>query len=162
MIPIRGAYKLIMDKKKNMYFILGIIAFFVVILIWAMKGNEPIGARLNKSPEPSSGYTNSLEVPGSGGKLLSYTQAVKEYQGRIVQFDAMCQAHPNNFTVKNGTAVMFDNRSGDGRWFSLNNFGYYLKGYGFTVITLSSRKLPLTVVVDCGSAQNVAQILIQK
>ena len=150
---------------RNLNLIIFIVAAFLVIVIWAVAANKPIAPYLvddsatdavfTSTPLPKSGAT------GSSGKL-TYDQAVKQFEGRRVQFDAMCQAIPNNFTVKNGTQIMLDNRSGDARWVSLNNFGYHLSGYGFTIVTMSSKNLPLNVLIDCGSAQNVGQILIQK
>lgn len=116
------------------------------------------------SPSPTAKtpakVTKSPTVPTSN--TIGYDAALKKYVGLIVQFDARCQAIPSRITVKNGTSVMFDNRSGDARWFSLNGIGYYLKGYDFTILPMSSSVLPQTVTIDCGSAQNVGQIVIQR
>ena len=105
-----------------------------------------------KVPKPASAKTNP--------KL--YTDLVTEYSGRHIQFDIACQAIPNNVTYKNGTSVMFDNRSGDARSISVGGTIYYLAGYGYKIITLSSKTLPKTLLISCGAAVNVGQILLQK
>ncbi len=144
-----------------------LVGLFLLVVIWALKVNKPISPYLietrqpQASATPSSGSAPSAAQAGAV-KAMKYGDALKQYSGRVIQFDASCQAHPNSITVKNGTAIMFDNRSGDARWFTLNGFGYHLDGYGYTVVTVSSKKLPATVLVDCGGAQNVGQILVQK
>ena len=155
-----------MLSQKNKNFALILVGLFLVVVIWALSVNKPIAPYLTKQPN-SSGSTMPTIIPASPPNkavviVPKYEDVVKEFGGRRIQFDAMCQAIPNSFTVKSGTQVMFDNRSGDARWFTLNGFGYHLNGYSFTTVTLSSKKLPLNVVIDCGSAQNVAQILLQK
>ena len=57
---------------------------------------------------------------------------------------------------------MFANRSGDQRWISLDGKAYSVNGYGFRILTLAINILPHTTIIDCGSAQGVAQILIQQ
>ena len=141
-----------------------LVGLFLVVVLWALKVNKPISPYLiepktTSAPAPSG---SPVGTASPTARPISYGDAVKQFTGRRVQFDQRCQAIPVSFTVKNNTQVMFDNRSGDARWFSLNGFGYHLSGFGFTIITLSSKKLPFNVVIDCGSAQNVGQILIQK
>ena len=113
------------------------------------------------SGPPVASQPAGRKTTGGTAFNLTYEQAIKKYEGVRIQFDASCQAIPNQITVKTGANVMFDNRSGDARWISLNNVGYYINGYDFAVLRLASKTLPSNVVLDCGSAQNVGQILIQ-
>ncbi len=99
---------------------------------------------------------------GTTQQVKTYDQLVKDFSGRRIQFDITCQAIPNNVTYKNGTQVMFDNRSGDARWISVGGAEYYLSGYGYKVLTLSSKTLPKNLYLNCGSAVNVGQILLQR
>ena len=92
----------------------------------------------------------------------TYGDAVQKYGDKRIQFDMYCQANPVNSTYKNGTAIMLDNRSGDARTIAVNGVHYVLGGYGWKILTLSSKVLPATWAVDCGSARNVSKILIQK
>jgi len=57
---------------------------------------------------------------------------------------------------------MFDNRSGDARYIKVGDQVYQLAGYGYKILTLTSPVLPKTLLLDCGSAVNVGQILLQK
>lgn len=131
----------------------------------APAGSESPSASVSPSATPTpSGAVRYTPKPttGSGAVTLSYAEALQKYAGVRIQFDARCQASPNQITVKNGTSVMFDNRSGDARTIVVGAVTYSIAGYGFRIIPMNSRTLPATVRIDCGSAQNVAQIIIQK
>ncbi|MEK7125061.1 MAG: hypothetical protein AAB864_01560 [Patescibacteria group bacterium] len=116
------------------------------------------------SPSPGTGSpTKPKATPSVSAAPLSYSQALQQHTGRLMQFDAYCQVRPSTqIVVKNGQTVMFDNRSGDARWFSLNGVGYQIAGYGYRILPMTSKSLPETVVVDCGAAQNVAKIIVQQ
>jgi hypothetical protein len=92
---------------------------------------------------------------------MSYTDALKAYAGRIIQFDSSCQAHPVAATFKSGTSVMLDNRSSSARTVSIDGTSYSLAANGFRIITLSSASLPRTLQVNCGSSVNVMNLLLQ-
>lgn len=105
---------------------------------------------------------NKPKAPSAQTAAQTYTNLVKEYEGRRIQFDINCQAIPSNVTYKNGTKVMFDNRSGDARIIIVGGVQYNVGGYGYKILTLSSPTLPKTLLLSCGSAVNVGQILLQK
>lgn len=160
-------------KKTYVWAIIGVV--IVALGAWAVMTNKSSDSNPNASPTPQASgspkanpsatpvkTTSTAPKPSTVPSNLSYGEAIKVYAGVRIQFNAQCQATPNSFTIKNGQSVMFDNRSGDARWFSLNGTGYYLAGYGFRVLPISSKTLPSTVTVDCGSAQNVAKIEVQK
>lgn len=114
-----------------------------------------VGASLkHRAPLPLSSKTSSS---------AAYSAAVKQYEGRRVQFDMYCQAIPTSLSFKNGTSIMLDNRSGDARTVTIGGTAYYLSGYGWKVITLwkSSSQLPATLSINCGGAVNVSSILLQ-
>lgn len=104
----------------------------------------------------------AVVVSGSANQTVKYTQLVKEYEGRRIQFDMTCQATPPNTTYKNNTKILFDNRSGDARVITIGGVQYNFPGYGYKVLNISGAKLPAKVSFDCGAAINVGSILIQK
>ena len=154
-----------------------LLAIVVVLglVVWSGKLNKPT-SQVGSSPMPSdAAYTppGSSTVPRAsvkpktptasvGAAPVAYGDALKQYAGRVMQFNANCQVSPNQIVVKNGSSVMFDNRSGDSRWISLNGVGYQISGYGFRILPMTSKNLPETVVVDCGSAQNVGKVIVQQ
>ncbi|OGZ63830.1 MAG: hypothetical protein A3A98_00900 [Candidatus Staskawiczbacteria bacterium RIFCSPLOWO2_01_FULL_40_39] len=99
---------------------------------------------------------------GGGTTNLTYTQAVKLYVDKRIQFNDTCVASPNYVVFKKGTTIMLDNRSNKQRVISLDGVKYNLKPYGFVLVTLTTTaKLPHTIMIDCGTGQNNARILLQ-
>ena len=152
-----------MSQRNKTLLVVGGVAVIVVLLMWSSdNGGNP---NTSGSPSPSDSMMGSVSPTPTGSVSAvraQYDALVKEYEGKRIQFDINCQAIPNSLTFKNGTKVMFDNRSGDKRTFSLNGKVYNILGYGWQLVTLSSKTLPYTYVIDCGSAQNVGTITIQK
>ncbi len=92
---------------------------------------------------------------------VNYQAAVKKYSYRV-QFNEACQASPANLTVKNGSNVMFDTRGTGRHTLTIDGKVYTFNGAGFAVVTLSSKALPHTVQIDCGTGKNNANIVLQK
>ncbi len=150
-----------MNNRYVWYVLVGVL---VVLLIVGFAGRqESTGPEGTASPTatPASGAAKPKST-GGATSTLSYGDALRLYGSFRMQFDALCQAIPNNMTLKNGQSVMFDNRSGDPRTIRVGSVAYNLAGYGFRVVPMTSRTLPQTLVVDCGGAQNVGQIVIQR
>lgn len=142
-----------------------------ILVVVAVSGSFFIKKIQNTLPEQGPGVSTQptvspvpVQKTGTTTKVSSdtYTQLVKEYEGRRIQFDINCQAIPNNITYKNGTKVMFDNRSGDARVITIGGVQYNFSGYGYKTLTLSSPVLPKTLLLSCGGAVNVGQILLQQ
>ncbi len=146
-----------------------------VVMVYFWMNKNP-GSYVGISGQPAgsdSGYnTNSSPNPiaKSSAKKSSatptplpsvYSNLVKEYGDRRIQFDDRCQAIPLNPTYKNGTSIMLDNRSNSARTIKIGNTSYSLSGSGYKIITLSSPSLPKELNVSCGSAGNVSKILLQ-
>ena len=157
--------------KKYVWPVVG-LGVLVLLVMWAMGGKSGEQQNASVTPTPSATPKTSVKpksptpsTPVSGGVIdghLTYGQAVQKYAGARIQFDQYCQAVPSSTSYKNGTAVMFDNRSGDARQIALNGTVYSLGGYGFKVIVLTSAQLPREIKIDCGAARNVGTILLQK
>lgn len=110
-------------------------------------------------PKPRSKNVSQLQPK------LTYDAAMDQYRDRRLQFDG-CLVTPSYQTYKTGSRVMLDNRSPDGVEIRLDGVAHRLYGYEFSIVTLTSAKLPHTVTVDCLTndtpAYNVAQILLQR
>lgn len=92
---------------------------------------------------------------------MSYANALNTYKDRRIQLDEKCQASPTNMTFKNGTTIMIDNRSNTARKLNVNG-AYTVGAYDYITVKLTSNTLPKTILIDCGTSQNVATILLQK
>ena len=148
------------------------LVFAVVVVLggwWAYSGKAPslsdVGLQnpYGASPSPASGTTVKPVAKQSTAPVSakSYSDAVKEYEGRRIQFDERCQVVPQNPTYKNGTSIMLDNRSASARSVMVGGTKYDLSVYGYRIVTLSSPNLPKELAVSCGSSGNVGKILLQ-
>lgn len=153
--------------NKNRWFLL-VVVVLVALGYWLMGKQSRVANDVSySSPTPTS--SPAPRAPSSGGAkaspasapVMSYTELVREYEGRRIQFDQYCQAFPSNITYKNGTSIMLDNRSGDARHIKVGDDVYSLPGYGYRVVTLTSQSLPSDILISCGSAVNVGKILLQ-
>ena len=113
------------------------------------------------TPTPAKTVTKKAPVSGTAQQTQAYSEVVKQYTGRHIQFGINCQAIPPQTTFKNGTVVLFDNRSGDARTIKIGDVSYSFPGYGYKILTLSNSTLPKTLNLHCGSAVNVGSILLQ-
>lgn len=158
-----------LKSKKSMIWVLVLIVVIIVALSFIAQSNKKTGDDVNNYGELSKVDVEGTEdttpvttpVAVSTTASLTYQQALAKYKTNRIQFDPTCQAIPNNMTFKNGTTVMLDNRSAVARTINING-PVALKAYGFRIVTLSSTTLPKTILVDCGTGQNVATILLQK
>ncbi len=149
-----------MDKKT---WIIIVLVAIVAIGGWLFFKEGGLLSQWSE-PEPMEDTgpdANQLKT-GTTSQAKAYTQLVNQYKDRRIQFDAGCQAIPSNITYKNGTTVMFDNRSGDARQIKIGSLTYSFAGYGWKILTLRSSTLPKTLMLNCGAGVNVGQILLQK
>lgn len=113
------------------------------------------------SPTPVAAIKKKVVVATPVAPAKSYTQMLKEYEGKRIQFDERCQPTPLAPTYKNGSIIMLDNRSASPKVIMIGGAKYSLAGYGYQTVTLSSPSLPNELAVSCGSAGNVGRILLQ-
>ena len=158
------------NKKTNLIF--GIVIIVIVILTIVMvraknhKQNNDVNnygdmSQINVEGTQDTADDSKQPTANKIAPAMSYAEALTKYKDRRIQFDQACQATPNSMTFKNGTTIMLDNRASVARNINING-PVSIKAYGFKIITLSSNTLPKTILVDCGTGQNVATILIQK
>lgn len=137
----------------------------LIVLVLLMVRNRDGGGVLSPSPTPTPTPAPRVQTPpetGTAQQTRVYSQLVKEYNERRIQFDVNCQAVPTETTFKNGTSVMFDNRSGDARAIKVGTTTFTLAGYGYRIMTLTSGTLPATLSLGCGSAVNVGKVTLQR
>jgi len=154
-----------MDNKQIRNVIIGLVVVVALAVVLRGRGasEEPAETTATPSVSVSVSATPVPKATTAGvPQPKTYGDAVEKYGNNRIQFDMYCQANPANNTYKNGTSIMLDNRSGDARIISVNWVQYALSGYGWKIIMLSSKVLPATWAVDCGSARNVSKILIQQ
>lgn len=141
------------------------MAVYIIMKKPADQWDSQNEAITSPTPAPSSKVikrTTAKPAGGSSGQAMPYSQLVAEYADKRIQFDERCQAIPGNPTYKNGTSVMFDNRSGDARYIKIGDATYLFGGYDYKILTLSSPTLPKTLSMNCGAAINIGGILLQK
>lgn len=139
------------------------MAIIAVVYFWGGKwAGQYTGVETTTSPSPVAETTaKPVKKGATTAPTKSYSDAVKEYEGRRIQFDERCQVVPQSPTYKNGTSVMLDNRSASARTVMVGGTKYDLSAFGYKVITLSGSGLPKELAVSCGSSGNVGRILLQ-
>ena len=147
-----------------------LIAAVVLAVVLLINRSDQYIAKPSATPTPTltpvataaKPASKKLPVSGTAQQTQAYSELVKQYAGRHIQFDISCQAKPTQTTFKNGTAILFDNRSGDARTIKIGDVTYSFPGYGYKILTLSSPTLPKTLSLSCGAAINVGSILLQR
>jgi hypothetical protein len=152
-------------KQKTIWVIVAVVVVaIIIVLIYRSKNNN--GQQANPAPasqtSPSATPAANENTAGTTPASMSYADALKKYGSNRIQFDSACQAHPNNVTFKAGTLVMFDNRAPVTRKINFNGIIYSIPADNYIVVSMTAAKYPATILVDCGSSQNVATVLIQK
>jgi hypothetical protein len=94
-------------------------------------------------------------------KLLSYQEALALYMGKRIEINEQCYATPNTMTFKNNTKVMIDNSSDTPKILKIGKTTT-VKAHGFKIVNLTSTKLPVKMIVDCGPLKGIANITLLK
>ncbi|MFH1769789.1 MAG: hypothetical protein ABH833_03945 [Parcubacteria group bacterium] len=149
------------------FIVIVIILILAIIIVLAMgperTANEDEDTLVETPTEtPSSPpKTSTPRAPSSQTSGLTYEEALVQFAGTRLQFDANCQVSPGRLSLLNGTNIMLDNRSGDARWVSLDGFAYQIPGLGFKIVQAKADSTPYTITIGCGSAVNVGSLLVQ-
>lgn len=148
------------SKTKYRVFILAVVALAVV---WGLRARDTGYYVVSPTPTATQRASQSGATATPAIQTISYDDAVQQYMNSRIQFDQYCQGKPSSMVLKSGGKIMLDNRSGDARTIKVDGKAYSLAGYGYQIITLSkpSSALPYSIKIDCGTAVNVAQVLLQ-
>jgi hypothetical protein len=154
------------NNKRLLWYVVGAVVILVVLAV-VFRGKGGWSGYPMATPTPSASVAPTPSVvsratPKPIAMPANYTEAIRQYGNRRIQFDMYCQATPVNNTYKSGLGIMLDNRSGDARIIAVGGVQYHLAGYGWTIIIPQPKTLPATLAVDCGAARNVSKILIQQ
>ncbi len=156
-----------MTNKAAMWWVIGIVVVVLVAAgVWYFWYQPSATQNGVYNPAP----TNNQAVENTGGQAaggtaakLSYSDAVKKYADRRIQFNQDCLPTPYYVTFKSGTTIMLDNRASVSKVISLDNSRYTVKAYDYVLVTLSTTaKLPHSISVDCGNGENNATIYLQQ
>ncbi len=150
-----------MNNKTLIGIVVAAVVVVVLIVVGTRSKSTP-GVTPTMSVNSTSVSPSTSPVVTGTPKTLTYAQALEKYGSTRIQFDTTCQAHPSSMVIKKGTAIMLDNRSPKARTVAVGSVKYYLFGYGFRIVVPMSKTYPSTQLVDCGTSQNVASILIEK
>lgn len=142
------------------YIVVAVIAILIIVVLAMKKDKEVEEAPVvENTPGEVTAVEGVNEAPvASPEKALTYTQAVAKYKGKTIQFTADCQASPDRQVFKKGTSIMLDNRAPKALTVKVGS-SYTLGKYAFRIITLNSTG---TFLVDCGTSQNVATVIVEK
>lgn len=160
-----------MSSKNTLLWV--VIAVAVILVVWAFNSNvfKGVPGVPMESPqtmnEGSGPEANAPVISGPGQssftqtQIQNYSALVNQYGEKRVQFDERCQMRPTDVTFKNGTTLMFDNRSPSQRTIKVGNQSYYFQPYGYKILILSSAALPASLKISCDATPDVGSILLQ-
>ena len=156
-------------KNNKILWLVVIILLAIGAFFWLHNSGGSLGSLSYQSSSPSPSATgspkttvkSSPKATSSVTAAKTYTQLVQEYVNRTLQFNSLCQVTPSSMVLKNNTSILLDNRANVARTVSVDGKSYNLSAYGYQVVTLSSKTLPHTVAVNCGSTVNAGQVLLQ-
>ena len=156
--------------KNSVLIALGVCIIAVILLIvWLLRSpqqaqpvvNTPsVSVPVVAQPKPVVHKVTSKQIETP---KMSYTDAVKAYADRRIQFDQICRATPFNNVYKNGTEIMIDNRGPQTRIFNIASTAYTVSGYDYAIVKLSnSTNVSQQILIDCGAQENAATVLIER
>ena len=151
-------------SKKSIGLIVGAVVLAIIALLTIRYGQQPSpyndAKQIVSTPTPAQ--TPPAAPQPAPAKKISYETAVNTYGKNRIQLDSACQAHPTAAVFKVGTKVMLDNRAAVSRKVVFNTVTYNIPAYDYVVVSMTAPAYPATAFIDCGSAQNVARITIEK
>ncbi len=161
------------NKNQTAWIVLGLVVVALIVVFAITMGNKdkaPAGNNTGENqtettagPQSTLDTTDAPATTGGTAVTIAYEDALVKYADRRLQFNDMCQATPNKVTYKDNSGIMLDNRSSTTRSIKIGANTYSVKGYGFRIVTLPDTYRNATqYLVDCGTAQNVATILVQE
>jgi len=153
---------------KTVWILVGVVV--VILVVWLLQKKVPVPYTY-QTPNPS---VSVVSKPGTKGgatgtvpstQSATYQELLKQYEGKVVQFDNLCHGTPGQMVVKTGSKVLLDNRSNITLEIGLDNQSYSLAPYHYQIATMSSKKLPYSLGIDCksknGSNTNTTTVQIQ-
>jgi hypothetical protein len=149
--------------SSERWMILAVIVAVALIAwnLWDFKGGEKIlQTTITPTPQSNTSFTQG-DASFTQTQIQTYTAILNEYEGKRIQFDDNCGVQPTGVTYKNGTALMFDNRSATAKTIKIAEQTYEFPPYGYKILTLSSVTLPATLNISCNDSVNVLKILLQ-
>lgn len=160
-------------RDKRVWYGIGALAVLLIFggIVWLVTkpaAEMPAGQNASSTGQEQAATTtvatttpSPSSVKTTVSKSLTYEQALAQYADRRIQIQPGCQLSPANTVFKNGTYVMFDNRTPSAQTIALDGVRYTIGAYGFRIIRLYAVRLPHAITIDCGSGRNNGQITLQ-
>lgn len=148
-----------------------VLLLVVVIVVLSTRSPEKTEEVTIDTPEQSVidtdqkspvSYTKPAVTTVPVDPKLSYTEAVQAYGGNRIQFGENCLATPANAVFKNGSKIMLDNRANQSKVLTIADVSYTVGARDFVVAALSISGESESIMIDCGSMQNVATVVVQR
>ncbi len=112
-----------------------------------------------------------INTPVVASDSRSYTNLVKLFDGKLIDFDAGCQARQSDIIIKNGQEVLIHNASGGNSNGNANashpirvtiaNIAYDIAADGFKIVRVVATTVPKKYGITCNGNTNVATITVQ-
>lgn len=154
-------------KTHSTKFIIGLVSLAIIVLIIALWPRHKEVAPVAEIPAPLAEITAKPRpvyykpAPKPEPAKLAYMDALKQYASTRVQLDEKCHATPFSMVMKGGTSLMVDNRSSQSRIISFSTNKVTVPAYDYAIIPTAVTKVSEKVLLDCGTQQNVAEIVIE-
>jgi|GEM_PF-2690684 len=159
------------NRKEDVIFVAVLLVLVLIFIVFRVVKGKKVEAPAVADVMPITTISGDQTAPRVIVKKkktdtiwpeLSYTETFTKYQnGNLLQFSQNCQARPVSMALKNGSDLMLDNRENKEEVITFGNTKYTLPAYGYEVINLSVKNVPVTFQVDCSTAQNVATIVME-
>lgn len=161
----------IMKEYKNYLIGAGsVVLVLAVIFGFRILGHKNGEVAVVETPVVNESIANPVVTPKKvthtkkpvATPKMSYADALKAYSGGYrIQFDSKCQAFPRSSVYSNGTTIMLDNRTDKEQDIKIGGSTYKVAAYDYEIAKLTTTKSPTEYLVDCGSQQNPATIIVE-
>jgi preprotein translocase subunit Sec63 len=109
----------------------------------------------------TAGVFLAISTNKKSSSELTYSNIVKMFLEKRIQFDKDCKANPAELTIKNRTPVMFDNQSGKKIVLSFSGRTIPLEANSYKLSVVSTSEASKTIIVTCNENKESGQIIIQ-
>lgn len=160
------------DSKNVTWLIAGIVAVLVIVIIVLVvrspkkEASEVVIETPSQdalvTPNKAPVYYTPAPTQVALAPKPSYDEAVRAYGDHRVQFGENCLATPARASFKSGSNIMLDNRSNETKVFVVGGVSYTVAARDFVGIQLPVVGESQDIMIDCGSMENVATLVVQR
>ena len=158
-------------QKYSSWIIGGLVVIALGVLIWVLwpktKVEAPITPEVPVIAAPdavtSRPYRPYLKpkTPVAPAVQPTYLEALHSHAATRIQLDEQCHPTPLSMVIKGGQEIMVDNRASVAREIDFASKKISVPAYGFVFIKTDTVTSNQTILLDCGTQQNVINITIE-